>query len=148
MYQATPIRRLPADFSLPKGRIPLYAGRVHFIRRVEKGRTIRVLNVSWSVERAWVGQGVWATLEIQPGGAWLRVYDAAPDVPGRKELAVHPFPLKEEVRVRPALPSGQPSPSAPSLVSQHPHRWGEQIRRVFTQLRNDVLAVLSPLETH
>jgi len=54
-HQAVAVRRLPPDFQMPAGRIPLYAGRVHFIRRVGKEKTIRVLNVSWPVPTAEVG---------------------------------------------------------------------------------------------
>jgi transposase len=101
-HQAVAVRRLPSDFQIPSGRIPLYAGRVHFIRRVGKEKTIRVLNVSWPVPKAEVGQGVWATLELQPGQkAWLRIYDGAPDAPRRNLLAVHPFPVREPIYPRP-----------------------------------------------
>lgn len=96
-HQTVAVRKLPPDFRIPPGRIPLYAGRVHFIRRVREDHTIRVLNVSWPVPQAEVGRGVWATLELQPGKACLQVYDEAPDVPGRKRLATHPFPLREPV---------------------------------------------------
>lgn len=97
-YQAAAAQKLPPDFEIPSGRIPLHAGRVHFIRRVAEDHTVRVLNVSWLVPSAEVGQGVWVTLELQAGGkAWLRVYDGAPDVSQRKLLAVHPFPLREPV---------------------------------------------------
>ncbi|RMH40847.1 MAG: hypothetical protein D6694_09615 [Gammaproteobacteria bacterium] len=98
VHQVEAEHRLPPDFFLPSGRIPLYAGRVHFIRRVQEDRTIRVLNVSWPVPKAEVGQGVWATLELCSGQkAWLRVYDGAPDAPQRKLLVAHPFPLREPV---------------------------------------------------
>ena len=42
-------------------------------------------------------QGVWATLSLKPGGATVRIYDAAPDAKKRRCLAEHPFPLKEPV---------------------------------------------------
>lgn len=133
-HQANPGRRLPPDFQIPSGRIPLYAGRVHFIRRVEGDQTIRVLNVSWPVPKAAVGQGVWATLELQPGQkAWLRVYDAAPDAPQRKLLAVHPFPLRE-----PVLPGLEwqkevaPASQARSWISL-PARWGMAARSALVK---------------
>lgn len=111
-HQAVPMRKLPPDFQIPSGRIPLYAGRVHFIRRVREDHTIGVLNVSWPVPLAEVGQGVWATLELQPGRAWLRVYDEAPNVPKRRLLAMHPFPLREPVL---PCPQWQEEPSAAPL---------------------------------
>ncbi len=111
-HQAVPMRKLPPEFRIPPGRIPLDAGRVHFIRRVREDHTIRVLNVSWPVPLTEVGQGVWATLELQPGRVRLRVYDEAPDGPGRKLLTMHPFPLREAVL---PCPQWQEESSAASL---------------------------------
>jgi len=79
------------------GRLPLTAGRVHFMRRVDGARQIALLNVRWDVPRAEPQQGVWATLTFTPQGATLRVYDRAPDAPQRTCLATHPFPLQEPV---------------------------------------------------
>ena len=77
---------------------------MHFIRQVGDGTKalqrgyIQVLNVPWKVGADYAGKGVWATLRFEaPRQAWLRVYDAAPDVPGRTCLAGHRFPLKEPV---------------------------------------------------
>ena len=85
-------------------KLPLTEGQVHFIRQVADGTKaveagyIRLLNVPWFVSRAYDGKGVWATLRFQaPRQAWLRVYDNAPDVRRRKCLAVHRFPLAEDV---------------------------------------------------
>ncbi len=47
-------------------RLPLYAGRVHCIRRVEADGTVRVLNLRWEVPGAAIGQGVWVTLTLTP----------------------------------------------------------------------------------
>lgn len=133
-HQAGSGRRLPPDFQIPSGRIPLYAGRVHFIRRVQEGRTIRVLNVSWPVPKAEVGQGVWATLELQPGQkAWLRVYDAAPDVPQRKLLAVHPFPLREPVLPGPKWQKEVAPASQARFRIRLPSRWRKAVRRALAQ---------------
>ena len=75
---------------------------MHFIRRVastdealEPGY-IQILNVPWKVGGAHQGKGVWATLKFEASEqAWLRVYDAAPDVSERKCLAIHRFPIKD-----------------------------------------------------
>jgi transposase InsO family protein len=96
LHLAPPFRHLPANFQIPDP-LPLTAGRVHFIRRVEANRHIKVLNVAWEVPLAEPNQGVWATLELTPKQARLIVYDTAPDAPVRKRLAIHPFPLKEKV---------------------------------------------------
>jgi len=130
-HQAVPGRKLPPDFRIPPGRIPLYAGRVHFIRRVREDHTIRVLNVSWAVPLAEVGQGVWATLELQPGRAWLQVYDEAPDVPGRKLLAVHPFPLREPVLPCPEWQEESSAASSPQLQLGRAARLGTVLRNAF-----------------
>jgi transposase len=94
-------RKLSPDFVLPSSKIPLYEGRVHFIRRVEADGTISVLNVRWTVPNSLPNQGVWATLEFQISGATLKVYNAAPDVLDRHDLATYLFPLKEPVLSRP-----------------------------------------------
>jgi transposase/transposase InsO family protein len=90
--------KLPSDFSLPKDRLPLTEGHVHFMRLVNAEKAISVLNLTWAVPEAEPGQGVWATLELRTGDATLRVYDQAPDALERRCLAEHPFPLKEEVQ--------------------------------------------------
>lgn len=111
--QTTP-RQLPPDFLLPAVRLPLRAGRVHFIRRLQSDGTISVLNVNWPVPQADPQQGVWATLELTPTGATLAVYDAAPDVAERRCLVTHPFPLRE-----PVLPA-QPTATTTSAAAPAP----------------------------
>jgi transposase InsO family protein len=96
VHTARPVHKLPADFSIPD-KLPITAGRVHFIRAVDNNRTVLILNKTWSAGLANPTQGVWATLFLTPKGATLRIYDAAPDAPKRRCLAVHPFPLKEPV---------------------------------------------------
>ena len=95
--QTTP-HRLPPTFQMPTERLPLVAGRVHFIRRLQPDGTISVLNVNWPVPQVDPLQGVWATLELTPAGATLAVYDAAPDVAERTCRVTHPFPLQEPVQ--------------------------------------------------
>ncbi len=96
LHLAQPFRKLAANFEIPDP-LPLTTGRVHFIRRVDPNRQIKVLNVAWDVPQAKPNQGVWATLELTPKQARLLVYDTAPDAPVRKRLASHPFPLKQKV---------------------------------------------------
>ena len=112
---------------LPTGRSVLTAGAVHFIRRVSAERTITVLNVAWLVPVD-PDTGVWATLALAPEAAWLRIYDAAPDVPNRRCLCVHPFPLPEvgqpPAPLHPATvaqtPTVQPAQSAPTPLARSP----------------------------
>ena len=96
-HAASDRRLLPLGFRLPKGKLPLTEGRIHFMRRVNAERTISVLNLTWAVPDAEPDQGVWATLELQAKGATLQIYDKAPDALERHCLTEHPFPLKEEV---------------------------------------------------
>ena len=85
----------------PSRRWPIYAGRVHFIRRVEADGTIRVLNLRWQVPGAAIGQGVWSTLTLTPTQAYLDIFDAAPDAPTRHHLVRHDFPVHEPVLPHP-----------------------------------------------
>ena len=96
IHASTPMRELPDDLSIPD-KLPITAGQVHFIRAVDNNRNVRILNVTWSAGLGVPDQGVWATLFLKPRGAILRIYDAAPDAPKRRCLAVHPFPLNEPV---------------------------------------------------
>lgn len=97
-HAASTRRRLSPTFTLPKDRLPLTEGHVHFMRRVSAEQTISVLNLNWAVPGAEPDQGVWATLELRVDGATLRIYDQAPDAIARRCLVEHPFPLKEEVQ--------------------------------------------------
>lgn len=97
IHWAQPVMKLPDTFHLPEGRLPLTAGKIHYIRLVLTDHQISVANLLWSVPKAEVGTGVWATLDICLPGAKLLIYDKAPDDPKRVCLAHHPFPLKEAV---------------------------------------------------
>lgn len=102
VHSQSPRRKLSVRFSLPKGKLPLTEGKVHFMRRVSAQQTVSILNLDWEVSLAQPSQGVWATLEITLQEASLRIYDAAPDAQRRTCLAEHPFPLQEPVhRLRP-----------------------------------------------
>ena len=112
--QPAPPHLLPATFSPPEGKLPLYEGQIHFMRQVQPGGTVSVLNVDWPVPDPDLKKGVWVTLELTPEATTLSVYDAAPDVSTRTCLAAYPFPLKE-----PVLPRPQTLPTAhdPVLAS-------------------------------
>jgi len=103
---AAQLHRAPGRLAdaVPFGKLPLTEGQAHFIRQVATEQMalapghIQVLNVPWYVGLEHAGKGVWATLRFEaPQQAWLRVYDAAPDVSGRTMLASHVFPLKESI---------------------------------------------------
>ncbi len=96
LHWAQPARSLPHNLALPS-RLPLTVGQVHFIRRVDEKRAIRLLNVDWPVPQAQPDQGVWATLTLRPQRPTLAVFDTAPGQPHRACLACLPFPLHEPV---------------------------------------------------
>lgn len=97
LHPAPPVSRLPVDFRLPDP-LPITSGQVHFIRRVNQASQVSILNMDWQVSLAQPDQGVWATLEFMLDRAYLRIFDAAPDVQVRTCLAEHPFPLKQDVQ--------------------------------------------------
>ena len=47
---------------LPTGRLPIIAGRIHIMRKVETTGTIELLNQRWSVGQKWIGEYVRATI--------------------------------------------------------------------------------------
>jgi transposase InsO family protein len=96
IHLARPLHRLPTSFKAP-AKLPLTAGKVHFMRRVNQDRKVRILNVDWDISQANPDQGVWATLDIWPHTAKLHFFDAAPDAIRRRLLASHPFPIKDPV---------------------------------------------------
>jgi len=105
IHRTVPARKLPFGFS-PPNPLPITAGQVHFLRAADENRNVLILNKVWSAGLGVPDQGVWATLSLKPGGATLRIYNAAPDAQKRRCLAEHPFPLKEPVV--PLLPQFDP----------------------------------------
>jgi len=101
-------RLLPEDLDPTATKLPLYAGQLHFMRRIDPAGTVSVLNVPWAVPNPDFHKGVWVTLDIQAQGAVLTIYDQPPDAPERQQLATYPFPLKEPVITR-AVPRLQPA---------------------------------------
>jgi hypothetical protein len=121
-----PGRRLLPTFK-PKHPLPLRTGKLHFMRRVDHQGTIKVLNAEWAVPEFDPGKGVWATLDLQLSGTNLLIYDAAPDVALRQQLASYPFQM-----VDPILPWSakdvllQENPTAPNVlppVLSQPSPW-------------------------
>jgi transposase len=130
-----PIHNFLPDERSASEHLPLTAGRVHFIRRVDQDHQVRILNMDWDVLTAEPDQGVWATLELSPQGASLRIYDAAPDKIGRACLAEQPFPLKEVVTPRPVEFKPSAQSGKPSLLST-------TISLALSRLRERVTAML------
>jgi len=117
--------RLPSDLTPTTKKQPLYAGQVHFIRKVLADNTISVLNVNWQIPGAKPDQGVWATLAITTSGAKLIIFDAAPDAPTRKRLASHHFRLSETV-----LPHPLSIPDEPTSIFSSAFRF---VARIFSR---------------
>lgn len=103
LHWLSPPVQLGEDFSCPDKKLPLYAGRIHFMRKVNTDKTVRVLNASWSVASARPEQGVWVTLTLAPTNATLQIFDATPASSQQTLLAIHPFPIAESVLPRPGF---------------------------------------------
>jgi transposase InsO family protein len=97
VHAQAPARKLVPGFKLAQGKLPLYPGRLHFLRRVSVEKSVSVLNVAWPVPAAWPDDGVWVTIELTPDQPTLAIYDQAPDASTRRCLATHPFPLADIV---------------------------------------------------
>lgn len=65
MRRGVTMVRLTADMRrlIPMGRLPITAGRIHFMRKVDGTGEIKLLNETWLVGRKWVGEYVRATIQ-------------------------------------------------------------------------------------
>jgi transposase InsO family protein len=66
------LRKLPASFVVPTGRLPLAEGRVTFIRRVSGTGTVTVLSQTFRVGKR--HRGLYLRLVIDTGRGWLTAY--------------------------------------------------------------------------
>jgi len=105
VHQAVPPVRLSHNFEIPDGQLPLYAGQIHFIRRIQPDGSVSVLNVAWHIPHPELYQAVWVTVQLSPRSSTLAIYDAAPDVFDRKLLASYPFVVKQAVLSHPTSSS-------------------------------------------
>lgn len=111
---------LPMDFVRATSKLPLYEGRVHFMRRIDPAGSVAVLNAHWALPPRDPSQGVWVTLALDRQPATLTIYDQPPDVQPRQLLARHPFPLSEPVLERPPLAElGRPQTDPPAHPEAH-----------------------------
>jgi hypothetical protein len=64
MRRGATIRSLMADRRrlIPMGRLPIAAGRIHLMRKVDGAGKITLLNETWSVGEKWIGEYVRATI--------------------------------------------------------------------------------------
>jgi hypothetical protein len=65
MRQGIQVTRLTADLRrlIPIERLPITAGRIHFIRKVDHTGQVKFLNETWLVGPKWVGEYVRATVD-------------------------------------------------------------------------------------
>jgi putative transposase len=66
------LRKLPASFVVPTGRLPLAEGRVTFIRRVSGAGAVTVLSQTFRVGKR--HRGLYLRLVIDTGHGWLTAY--------------------------------------------------------------------------
>jgi hypothetical protein len=66
------LRKLPASFVVPTGRLPLAAGRVTFLRRVSVAGTVTVLSQTFRVGKR--HKGLYLRLVVDTGRGWLTAY--------------------------------------------------------------------------
>jgi len=113
-------RKLDAAFVYLIPRIPLRAGRIHFIRRVNTDGIVRVLNADWIVPKFDVTKGVWVTIEFQVEKSVLSIFDAAPDVKNRCLLISHPFLLAKPVQPFSLSTAAQKKLETSAIQKRHP----------------------------
>lgn len=89
----TEIRALPGD-------LPITAGRIHFIRRVDEDGLIGLFNEPWKVDRRLAGQYVWATIVTHQQR--LEIYHRRSAKEAVRLVKVYRYKIHESVaRLRP-----------------------------------------------
>jgi hypothetical protein len=92
-----PIVRLKAALRrlIPAGRLPITAGRLHFMRKVDAAGQIGLLNEVWLVGQAWSGEYVRAT--INTAEQTLAFWHQADGSSAWRRIKTRQFRLTEEV---------------------------------------------------
>jgi putative transposase len=86
---------------IPVGRLPITAGQIHFMRKVETTGDVEVLNETWSVGEKWIGQYVCVTIDT--GEQVLTIWHKSDAAREWRLLKTRAFRLKENVE--PLLPA-------------------------------------------
>ena len=60
-----PTRKLRCDFKIDWNKIPLVAGKIHFIRMVDSKGNIMVLNEHFHVGEEYIGEYIWETIDTR-----------------------------------------------------------------------------------
>jgi transposase-like protein len=97
MRRGATIQRLTANLChlIPDGRLPLTAGRIHLMRKVDGTGHIELLNESWPVGEKWVGEYVRATVNTTKQA--LTIWHKADDWTDWHLIKTRKFQLKEIV---------------------------------------------------
>lgn len=82
------LHRLPPD-------LPLTAGRVHFLRRVNERGVINIRKEDWKVSRRLAGEYVWATLDLST--ECLTIYHRRSAKATVRVVKTHRYPIAERV---------------------------------------------------
>ena len=80
--------------------LPLTAGRLHFIRRVNEQGVIHIRKEDWKVSRCLAGEYVWAALDLRRER--LEIYHRRSAKAKAKVVKTHSYPITE--RVEPVKP--------------------------------------------
>jgi putative transposase len=75
--------------------VPLTAGRLHFIRRVNARGVINIRKEDWKVSRRLAGEYVWATLDLRRER--LEIYHRRSAKAKAKVVKTHSYPITERV---------------------------------------------------
>jgi len=103
LRRGAPIIRLDRDLRqlLPTGRLPITAGMIHIMRKVEPTGTVGLLNETWFIGRKWIGEYVRACINTADQ---VLTFWHKPDAESHwRLLKTRSFRLKEDVQ--PLLPA-------------------------------------------
>jgi len=75
--------------------LPLTAGRLHFIRKVDAQGEINILKEPWKVSKSLVGQYVWATLDT--GKQELFIHHRRSERAEPRVIKQYAYPIDEKV---------------------------------------------------
>jgi len=99
--RGVPRRRLtPRERHAIPDELPLTAGRLHFIRRLDEQGQIRLLNESWQVSKRLAGEYVWATVDLK--AQTLQIAYRKSDRAQAKLVKHFDYPIAEPVKRLPS----------------------------------------------
>ncbi|MBI1800720.1 MAG: hypothetical protein HYR71_03715 [Chloroflexi bacterium] len=81
---------------IPAERLPLTAGQIHVIRKVDHQGTVSLLNESWSVGKKWLGEYIWSVIDT--AAQTLTFWHRADAQSAWHRLKARPFRLPESAQ--------------------------------------------------